>query len=212
MTEPCPIHIAFEGPIGAGKTTLSKLLAAHLGGEVVLENFEGNPFLADFYGERDRWGLAMQLWFLSERHAQLSKVNSKICPIVADHTLFKDRVFAHMLLPGRELSLYERLASAMHESVETPSLIVFLEARDDVLLTRIKQRGRPYEEGITINYLRSLRESYAEQFRNLPSKLMRVDTSDLDLTSEEELQELYRKVLAVNRSTESETTATCPAS
>lgn len=206
------MHIAFEGPIGAGKTTLSRLLATHLGGKTILENFEGNPFLTDFYGERDRWGLAMQLWFLSDRHAQLSTVNYKLRPIVADHTIFKDRVFAHILLSGRELSLYERISSAMRASVEAPSLIVLLDARDDVLLTRIKQRGRAYEEGITVNYLRSLRVSYAEQFRSLPSRLMRVDTSDLDLTSEEELQELYRKVLDANRSAESMATATIRAS
>lgn len=193
------MYIGFEGPIGAGKTTLTELLANQLGGQTVLEDFDNNPFLPDFYRAKDRWGLAMQLWFLSERYAQLSQVKVTVQPAVADHTLLKDRVFAQALLSGRELNLYERISQAMHEDVEYPTVVVFLDARNEILLQRIKRRGRDYEKDITADYLDALRASYAEQFSKLPSTLMRVDTSDLDLGSEQQLRDLFEKIVSTTR-------------
>jgi deoxyguanosine kinase len=193
----CP-YIAFEGPIAAGKTTLATLLAAHLPSDLLLEDFEGNEFLADFYGNRDRWSLPMQLWFLSARIPPLKAIQRTAeRAIIADYTSRKDPLFARLLLKDRELRLFDRVAAVATSDVSQPDLIVYLDARTDVLLERIRQRGRIYEEAIDGAYLDALRDAYDENLMSAGGlNVYRYDTSTLDLNSEAQKRSLYDSIMA----------------
>ena len=190
-------YIGFEGPIGAGKTTLAQLLALHLGATLILEDVDGNAFLADFYRDRGRWALATQLAFLISRYEQLRTIPaSRSRPVVADYTHVKDPIFARALLHDREAELYERVSAGLDASVFRPDLTVYVDARDDVLMDRIRRRNRPYEASIDVKYLNSLREAYARHHNSTGGvKILRFDTSTLDLSSEVQLNAMYKKIM-----------------
>lgn len=189
-------YIAFEGPIAAGKTTLATRLAAHLLSELVLEEFEGNEFLEDFYRDRRRWSLHMQLWFLCARIPALSLIRrSKRSAVVADYTARKAPLFARLLLDARELRLFDRVATLAAPELAQPDLIVFLDAETEILLDRIRCRGRRYEETIDGSYLNSLRRAYEEDLLHRDLKVVRYDTSALDLNSVTQMQHLYDTIL-----------------
>jgi len=190
-------YIGFEGPIGAGKTTLAQLLALHLNARLILEDVDGNAFLSDFYRNRDRWALATQLAFLISRYEQLRTIPpSRPRPVVADYTHVKDPIFARALLHDREVELYERVSAGLDASVFRPDLTVYVDARDDVLMDRIRQRNRPYEASIDVKYLDSLREAYAQHHKETGGvKILRFDTSTLDLSSEAQLKAMYKKIM-----------------
>ena len=191
-------YIGFEGPIGAGKTTLAQLLALHLGATLILEDVDGNEFLPDFYADRERWALGAQLAFLISRYEQLRTIPpSRSRPVVSDYTKAKDPIFARALLHDREVELYERLSVGLDASVSRPDLTVYLDARNDVLLDRIRRRNRPYELSINVEYLDALREAYA-RYHNSVGRLqvLSFDTSELDLRSESQLDSLFKNILA----------------
>jgi deoxyadenosine/deoxycytidine kinase len=192
------LYIGFEGPIGAGKTTLAQLLAAHTGARLLLENVDGNEFLPDFYADHPRWALAMQLSFLVTRHGQLSAAASLGgAAIVADYTLAKDAIFASMLLRDRELRLYDDIAAGFTAGMAQPNLVVYLDAEDSVLLDRIRKRGHPYEASITSSYLDSIRGAYEKHFASTAAlTILRYDTTTLNLKSELELGALYVRILS----------------
>jgi deoxyguanosine kinase len=194
-------YIAFEGPIGAGKTTHALLLSAKMGGALILENFEDNEFLADFYSDKQRWAFSMQLWFLAARHKQLRETpTSTFEPIVADYSYLKNDVFAELLLEGRELRLYNQLSIALTSKILVPSVIVYLDARDVVLLTRIGKRNRAYEAGVDRAYLEKVRQAYERTFAAVADlNVVRYDTSDLDLSSEQEIEKLHATILAAGK-------------
>jgi deoxyguanosine kinase len=190
-------YIAFEGPIAAGKTTLAARLAAHLSSDLVLEEFEGNEFLSDFYSDRRRWSLPMQLWFLTARIPALKSIRHAVAnAIVTDYTSRKDLLFARLLLEERELRLFSRVATLTASDVIQPDLIVFLDAKTEILLDRIRHRGRNYEETIDAPYLNSLRRAYEEDLLHLGLNVVRYDTSTLDLNSPTQMQHLYDTILA----------------
>jgi deoxyadenosine/deoxycytidine kinase len=190
--------ITFEGPIAAGKTTIAGMLANHLRSALLREDFEGNEFLADFYSDRERWALAMQLWFLSSRHSQLRSVVAPLTrPLVADYSYLKDGIYARFLLQDRELRLYNYLATNLPRDVVRPDLVVYLDAKDDVLMERIRRRQRPYENVIDNRYLDNLRVAYEKELAAVAGlKVLRHDTSNLDLFSEAQMNDLFEKIMA----------------
>ena len=191
-------YIGFEGPIGAGKTTLAQLLALHLGAKLILEDVDGNTFLPDFYLDRERWALSAQLAFLISRYEQLRTIPpTRPRPVVSDYTQAKDPIFARTLLHDREVELYERLSVALDASLSPPDLTVYVDADNEVLLDRIRRRNRPYEVSIDAKYLDALRDAYARH-HNSTGKLqvLSFDTSTLNLRSESQLNSLYKKILA----------------
>lgn len=191
-------YIGFEGPIGAGKTTLSQLLAQHIESRLMLEDVDGNEFLADFYHDRRRWALPMQLWFLTARHKQLSTVLSDTRGVVADYTFAKDQIFAGLLLEDRDHRLYERIDSGLR-ILRRPDLVVYLDADDEVLIDRIAKRGRAYERPITTEYLDSVRHAYEKYLATgAEPNLLRVNTTSLDLQSEEQMNALYDSIRAAS--------------
>jgi deoxyguanosine kinase len=191
-------YIGFEGPIGAGKTTLAQLLALHLGATLILEDVDGNEFLSDFYADRERWALSAQLAFLISRYEQLRTIPaSRSRPVVSDYTQAKDPIFARALLHDREVELYERLSVGLDASVSRPDLTVYVDASDDILLHRIRERNRPYEVSIDAKYLNALRDAYARHHNSTGRlQVLTIDTSVLDLRSESQLDRLYKKILA----------------
>jgi deoxyguanosine kinase len=191
-------YIGFEGPIGAGKTTLAQLLALHLGATLILEDVDGNAFLPDFYVNRERWALGAQLAFLISRYEQLRTIPpSRNRPVVSDYTQAKDPIFARALLHDREVELYERLSVGLDASVSRPDLTVYVDAQNDVLLDRIRRRNRSYEVSIDAEYLDALRDAYTRHHNSTGRlQVLTIDTSALNLRSESQLNSLYKKILA----------------
>ena len=191
-------YIGFEGPIGAGKTTLAQLLAMHLNATLILEDVDGNEFIADFYKDKERWALGTQLAFLISRYEQLRTIPpSRSRPVISDYTQAKDPIFARALLHDREVELYERLSAGLDASVFRPDLTVYLDAENDVLLDRIRRRNRPYEVSIDAEYLDELREAYARHHSSTGKlQVLSVDTSTLNLCSKSQLDSLFKNILA----------------
>ncbi|HEY6466688.1 MAG TPA: deoxynucleoside kinase [Candidatus Acidoferrales bacterium] len=191
-------YIGFEGPIGAGKTTLAQLLAMHLGATLILEDVDGNEFLADFYANRERWALGTQLAFMISRYEQLRTIPPfRNRPVVSDYTQAKDPIFARALLHDREVQLYERLSIGLDASVFRPNLTVYVDAQNDVLLDRIRRRNRLYESSINAEYLDSLRDAYRRYHSSTGGlQLIAFDTSNFNLRSESQLNGLYKKILS----------------
>ncbi len=178
------LYIAVEGPIGAGKTTLTHRLAQRLGGRVVLEVVEENPFLALFYEDRDRYAFQTQLFFLMSRFKQQQELvqSDLFAPnTLADYHLLKDRIFAQLTLEDDELALYERVYQSLESQVLQPDVMIYLYAPIDVLLGRIAKRGRPFEEDFDANYLSDLCLAYQKFYAHYDkSPLLRLDNSNLN--------------------------------
>jgi deoxyguanosine kinase len=196
---PSPRYIVVEGPIGVGKTTLTRALAKHFGGRTVFEIVEENPFLADFYTDRDKYAFQTQLFFLLSRFKQQEQMAQQDLfakVTVSDYLFAKDRVFASLTLDGAELGLYDRVYEALGTRVPRPDLVIYLQARLDVLLTRIRARGRPFERDFDVDYLRGLCEAYNDYFfRYDETPLLVVNTSDIDLKdSPEDLEHLIKEI------------------
>jgi deoxyguanosine kinase len=191
-------YIGFEGPIGAGKTTLAQLLALHLSATLILEDIDGNEFLPDFYADKERWALGTQLAFLISRYEQLRTIPPyRSRPVVSDYTQAKDPIFARALLYDREVELYERLSVGLDASLSRPDLTVYLDARNDVLLDRIRRRNRSYEVSINVEYLDALRDAYARHHNSTGRlQVLSFDTSALNLRSKSQLNSLFKNILA----------------
>ncbi len=176
--------IAIEGVIGAGKTSLSRLLARDFDARLNLEVVEENPFLTRFYEDPRRHAFATQIFFLLSRYRQQQEFFQQDLfqrRIVSDYLFAKDRIFANLNLSDAELHLYERVADELHGRVPMPDLVVFLQASVDVLMARIARRGREYERDIPRDYIDSLAEAYSHFFFHYTdSPLLVVNTNDID--------------------------------
>jgi deoxyguanosine kinase len=186
-----PRTIAVEGPIGAGKSSLAEILAAELGARLVCENPAENPFLASFYKDPKRFALSTQLFFLLQRYGQQSEFLQgglfEQGGVVSDYIFAKDRLFATLTLSAEELALYDRVYQALKPRVASPDLVVYLQARTEVLLARIDKRGRPEEKPIRPDYLREVARAYADFFFNYADgPLLIVDASEIDFVNDKE--------------------------
>ena len=160
-------HIVIEGPIGAGKTSLARLLAERGGAELLLEEPQDNPFLAGFYQDPRRWALATQLFFLFQRANQLSGLSQLDLferRTVADFLLEKDPLFARINLSDDEFALYQRIYSHLAPQAAVPDLVIYLQAPVDTLMARVRRRAASYERGITEDYLARLTQAYGRFF------------------------------------------------
>lgn len=182
-------YIVVEGPIGVGKTSLSNLLAERLRARRVLERFEENPFLSSFYEDRQKYAFQTQIFFLLSRFRQQQELFQQdlfSAVTVSDYLFDKDRIFACLTLDTHELSLYDRVFEALGPRVTKPDLVIYLQARLDVLLHRIKKRGREFERKFDAGYLEELVHAYNDFFAHYSeTPLLVVNTSDIDFVNNE---------------------------
>jgi deoxyadenosine/deoxycytidine kinase len=193
-----PRYIAIEGPIGVGKTTLAQVLAERLGGRVVLEAVEENPFLAGFYADRRKHAFQAQLFFLLSRYQQQQELHQQDLfsqSTIADYLFAKDRIFAALTLAPEELAMYERVFELLNPRIVRPDLVVYLQARTEVLAGRIRKRGRDFERGIDPGYLEALAKAYNDFFFHYDdTPLLVVNASDIDLAAPEDAEALVQVI------------------
>ena len=200
-------YIAIEGPIGVGKSSLAERLAARLDAAPVLEE-KDNPFLADFYSGRPGAALQAQLFYLLSRHRQqqtLQQGDLFATATVSDYLFDKDKIFAYVNLDDNELFIYQRLYDLLVKDVPAPDLVVYLQAPTDVLLRRLRDRARELDEELPepgADYLREVNEAYQHFFFHYSATpLLVIETSHLDLQSDDALDDLIRQIDSMNRGT-----------
>ncbi len=192
-------YIVIEGPIGVGKTTLVKALARRFAARTVYEIVEENPFLANFYQDKNKFAFQTQLFFLLSRFKQQQELFQQDLFkqfTVSDYLFAKDRIFASITLDPNELGLYERIYQHLGPQVMKPDLVVYLQARQEVLLGRIKKRGREFERKFDPDYLAELSRTYNDFFhRYEESPLLIVNTSEVDYSENEaDLDDLIKQM------------------
>ena len=195
-------HIVVAGNIGAGKSTLAKMLGAELDWQVKYENVEKNPYLADFYKDMHRWGFNLQVFFLNSRFEQIKEINAAIEPIIQDRSIYEDAfVFAKSLndqgiLTHRDYENYLRLFNSMMELVQPPDLLIYLKSDIPNLMENIQKRGRDYEKDLSRDYLTELNHHYEDWIGSYESeKSLTVDASLLDFVDNpKDFQEICTKV------------------
>ena len=180
------MYFAVEGVIGVGKTTLSRMLQPHFDAELVLEVFEENPFLSNFYSDRARYAFQTQIFFLLSRyHQQRRNINDRLTTakaVISDYTFEKDALFARINLKGDELDMYYSVQEALAEKVIPPNLVIYLRASTDILMHRIAQRDRPYERDMERDYIDLLNRTYDDYYVGTThaSPVLVIETDDLD--------------------------------
>lgn len=200
------MYLAIEGVIGVGKTTLARLLQPFFKAGLLLEVFEENPFLSDFYADRKRYAFQTQMFFLLSRYQQQRHTVSELLEqnghLIADYTFEKDALFARINLEGDELDMYYRIHEALAEKIVVPNLVVYLRADTEVLMDRIATRDRPYERNMDRGYIDELNQAYEAFFSNSEerrSPVLALDTNELNYVRYEQdlrrVEERIRQVL-----------------
>ncbi len=196
--------LAVEGVIGAGKTSLCRMLGDTLGAKLVLERFEDNPFLKEFYEDPDHYAFQAQIFFLLARYKQQRDLNQtdlfQRC-VVADYIFEKDKIFAYLNLQDDELRLYELLVNNMEHSIPTPDMVVYLQSSVDRLMQTIRRRGREVESRIKEEYIKDLNEAYNYFFfRYKSTPLLIVNASQADFINDTaQYESLLREIFRTNR-------------
>lgn len=180
------MYIAIEGVIGVGKTTLARLLQPAFQAALLLEVFEENPFLSDFYADRERYAFQTQIFFLLSRyHQQRRAVGDLLAErqsLFSDYTFEKDALFARINLAGDELEMYYRVHDALAEKIIKPDLILYLRASTETLMQRIAFRDRPYERNMEQDYIHQLNQAYEDFFgdHRQGTPVLKIETDNLD--------------------------------
>lgn len=192
-----PRYIAIEGPIRVGKSTLARILAEQLHARRILDS-EDNPFLQDFYEEKPGSAFRAQMHFLYERYRRLAEASAddKAGPLLSDFIFEKDKIFAYINLDNEELRLYEKYFDLLSTSLPVPDLVIYLQAKPEVLRKRVSKKGDPSETEISAEYLEAVASAYEHFFfRYSASNLLVVDTSEIDFVERnQDLQELLNRL------------------
>ena len=199
-------YLVIEGVIGAGKTSLSRMLSERLSAQLVLEEVEENPFLKDFYRDRARFAFQTQMHFLFSRYQQqrdLKQTDLFSEKLVADYLFQKDRIFASLNLVDRELAMYERLVGWLELDVVKPDIVVYLQAHPDTLMDRIARRNRPFEKDMDRDYIARLNDAYNHYFFHYTdTPLLVVNTNPIDFVNEpDDYEDLVRRILSHRQGT-----------
>ena len=192
-------HIAIEGVIGVGKTSLARLLAERTGARLLLEAPDANPFLENFYKDQRRFAFPTQMFFLVNRYHELKDLRQPDLfhnGVVSDYLFQKDRIFANLNLNDQELSLYDAVAALLEREIPAPDLVVYLQANPEVIWDRIQQRGRAYERAMDPKYTATLAEAYNYFFFHYKdAPLLIVNTNELNFVDRRsDLEELIARM------------------
>jgi deoxyguanosine kinase len=185
------MYIAIEGVIGVGKTTLARLLQSTFNAQLLLEVFEENPFLAEFYSDRERYAFQTQIFFLLSRYHQQKEAPRHLSNgdhLIADYTFEKDALFAGINLENDELHVYNEVHEALAEKIPLPDLVIYLRASTDVLMQRIASRDRSYERNMERAYIDQLNQAYEKFFGDAHHgpPVLTIDTNDLNYVANPE--------------------------
>ena len=199
-------YIVIDGPIGVGKTSLAKLLAKEFNARCILEKPDENPFLPSFYGDRKKYAFQTQIFFLLSRFqqqkeiAQLDLFNQVT---LCDYLFAKDRIFASLNLDDHELALYEQIYRLLHGQIPSPDLVIFLQAKPEVLVQRVRSRNIPFEKEIDPEYLKNLVDAYNYYFFHYDqTPLLVVNTSEIDFVNrQEDFTQLVREIKQMKKGT-----------
>ena len=186
------MHIAIAGNIGSGKTTLTKMLAAHYGWTPRFESVDFNPYLADFYEDMERWSFNLQIYFLNKRFQDVVEIAKHQEVIIQDRTIYEDaRIFAPNLhamglMSTRDFENYSDLFDLMMSLVNPPDLLIYLRSSIPNLIAQIQKRGREYERSIRIDYITGLNQRYEDWIKDYKARLLIVDVDHVKFESNPE--------------------------
>ena len=194
-----PKYIVVEGPIGVGKTSLAKILANEFQARTIFERIEDNPFLPKFYQSRETYAFQNQTFFLLNRYQQqmeLAQHDLFNQNAIADYLFAKDQIFATLTLSAEELNLYQQIYALLNTRVPKPDMVVYLQARPEVLYKRVKKRDKKYERSVTFDYLTEVAQAYNQFFFHYDeTPLLVVNTSEIDfVASSKDLADLIKEI------------------
>ncbi|TMA10512.1 MAG: deoxynucleoside kinase [Deltaproteobacteria bacterium] len=192
-------YLVVEGPIGVGKTSLAKMIANEFQARSIFEKVEDNPFLVKFYEDPETYAFQNQIFFLLSRYQQQRELSQQDLfnqNTVADYLFAKDKIFATLTLSSEELSLYQQLYELLDPRVPKPDLVVYLQARPEILYKRIKKRDKSYEKSVTLEYLKDVAQAYNRFFFHYDeTPLLVVNTSEIDfVSSSKDLADLIKEI------------------